>query len=107
MIPEITDSTNIAHAFSFVPITWYLGTTIGFVFYLLRDTQYSLTLRRPLIGGSLERPTEKFPAIFENFSFLKKYPYFLPCFVSAAYAVICWFIVALFLKEVRIVFVNT
>ncbi|KIM53225.1 hypothetical protein SCLCIDRAFT_1223004 [Scleroderma citrinum Foug A] len=70
MIPEIMDSTNIAHAFSFVPIAWYLGTTIGV-----------------------------FPAIFGNFSFLKEYLYFLPCFVSAAYAVICWFIVALLLKE--------
>ncbi|KIM51097.1 hypothetical protein SCLCIDRAFT_33733 [Scleroderma citrinum Foug A] len=78
----ITDSTNIAHAFSFVPITWYLGGTIG-----------------PLIGGTLERPTEKFPAIFGDISFLEEYPYFLPCFISATYGVMCWFIVALFLKE--------
>jgi len=63
-------------------------------------------LRRPLIGGSLERPTEKFPAVFGNFSFLKEYPYLLPCFVSATFAAICWFIVALFLKEVRIVFIE-
>ena len=35
MVPEITDSTNIARAFSFVPITWFIGGTIGFVFYLM------------------------------------------------------------------------
>ena len=31
MIGELTDSTNIAFAFSFIPSTWYLGATAGFV----------------------------------------------------------------------------
>ena len=61
---------------------------------------------KPLIGGMLERPADKFPAQFGNSSFLQKYPYFLPCFVSAAIAVACWFIVALFFKEVSPLFIK-
>lgn len=28
---EITDSTNIAQAYGILPITWSVGTTLGFV----------------------------------------------------------------------------
>ena len=31
MVAEITDSTNVARAFSFIPITWFLGASIGLV----------------------------------------------------------------------------
>ncbi|KAL4078833.1 major facilitator superfamily domain-containing protein [Scleroderma yunnanense] len=85
MVTEITDSTNVVRAFSFVPMTWFLGVTIG-----------------PLIGGSLERPTERFPTVFGRSSFLKEYPYFLPCSISATFTAICWFIVFLSLNEVRL-----
>ncbi|KAI6042028.1 major facilitator superfamily domain-containing protein [Pisolithus marmoratus] len=81
MVAEITDPTNIARACSLMPLTWFFGATIG-----------------SLIGGILEHPAEKFPAIFGNSTFLKTYPYFLPCSVSAAFAVICW-LVAYFLLE--------
>ncbi|KAL4066073.1 major facilitator superfamily domain-containing protein [Scleroderma yunnanense] len=82
MIGELTDSTNIAHAFSFLPSTWYLGATTG-----------------PLIGGLLERPAEKFPGIFGNSTFLKEYPYFLPCSVPATTAAVFWLVGFFFLKE--------
>jgi len=35
MVAEISDSTNIARTFSFIPITWFLGASIGFVYSLL------------------------------------------------------------------------
>ena len=36
MVAEITDSTNVARAFSFIPITWFLGASIGLVSIFLR-----------------------------------------------------------------------
>ena len=71
-----------------------------------QDTQCNPTLKSPLLGGSLERPSEKFPTIFGSSIFFKEYPYFLPCFVAATNAALCWLIVAFFLKEVRVVFIS-
>jgi hypothetical protein len=53
----------------------------------------------PIIGGSLSRPAERFPSIFGNNEFLKKYPYFLPCAVPATYSALAWVVTFLFLKE--------
>ncbi|KAI6098251.1 major facilitator superfamily domain-containing protein [Pisolithus croceorrhizus] len=82
MVAEITDPTNIAQACSIMPLTWFIGTTIG-----------------PLIGGLLEHPAENFPAVFGGSTFFKAYPYFLPCSVSATFAVLCWFIAYFLLEE--------
>ncbi|KAI6149248.1 major facilitator superfamily domain-containing protein [Pisolithus tinctorius] len=82
MIAEITDPTNMALAYSIMPLAWFFGTTIG-----------------PLIGGLLEHPAEKYPAVFGGSTFFKTYPYFLPCSVSATFAVICWFITYFLLEE--------
>ncbi|KAF8896546.1 major facilitator superfamily multidrug-resistance, DHA1 sub-family [Infundibulicybe gibba] len=65
MMAEITDTTNIAQAFAYMPIAWSTGGTLG-----------------PIIGGSLSRPAERFPYLFGNNEFLKKYPYFLPTVAS-------------------------
>ncbi|KAI6010769.1 major facilitator superfamily domain-containing protein [Pisolithus orientalis] len=83
MIVEITDSTNLALACGFTPLAWFVGTTIG-----------------PLIGGLLEHPAEKYPTVFGGATFFKTYPYFLPCLMSAAFAVLCWFIAYFLLEEV-------
>ena len=56
LVAEITDSTNVARAYSFVPITWFLGASIGLVStYLFCETCH-LTTSRPFVGGMLERP---------------------------------------------------
>ena len=34
MIAEITDATNIAQAFSLVPLVWGVGVCIGYVHYI-------------------------------------------------------------------------
>ncbi|KAF8552736.1 MFS general substrate transporter [Imleria badia] len=82
MTIELTDSTNMAQAYGILPITWALGTAAG-----------------PLIGGSLASPAERFPKIFGDSVFFKKYPYFLPCSVSATVTALSWFIALLFMKE--------
>ncbi|KAH7885840.1 major facilitator superfamily domain-containing protein [Phlebopus sp. FC_14] len=82
MIAEITDPTNIAEAFAYLPFTWSAGTTIG-----------------PLIGGALAHPAERFPDVFGNSAFFTKYPYFLPCAVPATVSALCWAITYLYLDE--------
>jgi len=82
IVAELTDSTNIAQAYAYMPIAWSTGSTLG-----------------PIIGGSLARPAERFPDIFGNNQFLRKYPYFLPCAVPATFTLIAWTVTLLFLKE--------
>jgi hypothetical protein len=53
----------------------------------------------PIIGGLLSRPAERFPSVFGNNEFLKKYPYFLPCAVPATYSAVALIVAFLFLKE--------
>ena len=52
-----------------------------------------------MIGGALARPAERFPSLFGNSAFHKKYPYFLPCAVPAAFTAIAWLVTFIFLKE--------
>ncbi|KII89811.1 hypothetical protein PLICRDRAFT_39985 [Plicaturopsis crispa FD-325 SS-3] len=82
MLGEMTDPTNIAQAYSFIPVTWSIGCTLG-----------------PIVGGMLSHPVTRFPAIFGGSEFLSKYPYFLPCCVSATYSGSLIFILYFFLKE--------
>ena len=56
---------------------------------------------RPIIGGALSSPAERFPNLFGNSKFLKEYPYFLPCAVPATFTAIIWLVTFLFLQEVR------
>ncbi|KAI0078782.1 member of major facilitator superfamily multidrug-resistance, DHA1 sub-family [Panus rudis PR-1116 ss-1] len=82
MVAEITDSTNIAQAYAYLPIAWATGQAVG-----------------PAIGGYLSRPTEQFPDTFGHNEFLERYPYFLACAVPATFSALCWLVTFLFLKE--------
>ncbi|KAL0060381.1 hypothetical protein AAF712_012832 [Marasmius tenuissimus] len=82
IVAEITDSTNISRAYAFMPIAWSTGGVLG-----------------PMIGGALSRPADQFPDVFGHSEFMKKYPYFLPCAVPAAFSALAWVVTFLFLKE--------
>ncbi|CAK5268660.1 unnamed protein product [Mycena citricolor] len=82
MVAEMTDNTNIAQAYAYMPIAWSTGGVLG-----------------PIIGGSLAHPVERFPSWFGCSEFLKHHPYFLPCAVPATYSIIAWTVTSLFLKE--------
>lgn len=82
MIAEITDSTNLPLAYSYLPIAWSTGGTLG-----------------PMIGGFLSKPADRFPEIFGHSKFLKEYPYFLACAVPATFSAIAWLVTAFFLRE--------
>ncbi|KAI0052861.1 MFS general substrate transporter [Auriscalpium vulgare] len=82
MLADITDSTNVAQVWGWLPISWATGGTIG-----------------PIVGGSLSRPADRFPDIFGQSEFHKKYPYFLACAVPATFAAVAWAITVVYLKE--------
>ncbi|KAJ8692988.1 hypothetical protein PTI98_010245 [Pleurotus ostreatus] len=79
---EITDSSNIADAFSFLPPVWTMGNTFG-----------------PLIGGELADPGSRWPGTFGKIPFFIEYPYFLPCATASFFALLCSILGALVLKE--------
>ncbi|KAG6332177.1 hypothetical protein ID866_6916 [Astraeus odoratus] len=85
MMVEITDHTNLALAYSYMPIAWSSGGTLG-----------------PLIGGFLSRPAERFPSLFGGVEFLRTYPYFLACAVPATFVAITWVVAFLFLEETHV-----
>lgn len=64
VLGELTDATNQHIAFPLYGLFWPLGSILG-----------------PIIGGTLARPAEKYPAIFDTPLF-RGYPYLLPCFTA-------------------------
>ncbi|KAF8742716.1 hypothetical protein AX14_002525 [Amanita brunnescens Koide BX004] len=80
-IGEVTDSTNQIVAFPIFGLCWPLGSIIG-----------------PLIGGTFAKPAERFPELFD-WPFMRRYPYFLPCFVSASISFTAAIAAYLFLNE--------
>lgn len=101
MIAEITDPSNIAQASALLPASWAVGNVVGsvllMVFVLSAVTYFSV---RFAIGGALSRPAERFPSVFGEFEFFKKYPYFLPCSIPATFSALTCVVTFLYLKEV-------
>ncbi|KAF9818790.1 hypothetical protein IEO21_02570 [Rhodonia placenta] len=81
MMAEITDSTNRARGFAFLPMIWSLGSTIG-----------------PILGGVLSTPAERWPGTFRS-RFWTTYPYFLPCIAAACISLSAFMMASLGLKE--------
>ncbi|KAG1852066.1 major facilitator superfamily domain-containing protein [Suillus tomentosus] len=81
MMGELTDSTNMAQGFALIPIVWCIGGFLG-----------------PLMGGTLARPQDHWPALFSG-SFWRNYPYFLPCGVAACLLVLALVMMTIFLEE--------
>ncbi|KAF8344729.1 major facilitator superfamily domain-containing protein [Amanita rubescens] len=65
----ITDSSNIADAFAFLPVVWATGVTIG-----------------PFVGGVLSQPAARWPDTFGRLAYFNSHPYFLPCFAASLLA---------------------
>ncbi|KAF8337854.1 member of major facilitator superfamily multidrug-resistance, DHA1 sub-family [Amanita rubescens] len=82
MLAEMVDPADIARAFAYSDLAWYVAGTIG-----------------AKIGGSLSRPVEQFPGLFGSSEFFKEYPYFLPCAVCSFLLFVAWLVGTVFLKE--------
>ncbi|KAJ6507874.1 major facilitator superfamily transporter [Mycena vitilis] len=78
---DLTDKSNRAEAFAYLPIVWAAGASIG-----------------PLIGGNLARPHDRFPESFAG-KFWGDFPYFLPCLVTGSVVFLSCFAVFAFFKE--------
>ncbi|CAD6887054.1 unnamed protein product [Tilletia controversa] len=66
-VRDLTDPTNEARAYGIMGFCWGMGGIIG-----------------PILGGVLEHPVEKFPAIFGKSKLFAEYPYLLPCLLTAS-----------------------
>ncbi len=86
MITENSTPKTQARAFSFFAFAGNLGIFVG-----------------PLIGGGLSNPAEQYPRIFGRVKLFKDFPYALPTFATGAVGMSAAIIMALFVKEVRIV----
>ncbi|KAF7972101.1 hypothetical protein HWV62_18922 [Athelia sp. TMB] len=76
---EITDASNQAIALPIYGLAWPLGSVIG-----------------PILGGTFSHPAEKFSWL--DWVFLRTFPYFLPCLISAL-ATICAALIGYYLLE--------
>jgi len=81
IIAEITDETNVAGAYSCLPIVWFVGVTFA-----------------PMVGGQFSRPAERMPLLFDT-PFWQDHPYALPCFAAAGFSFTCMIIAFFYLEE--------
>ena len=58
---------------------------------------------RPLAGGTLARPYDRFPNVFGQ-RIWKEYPYLLPCLFSASVSALAFIAILGFLKEVCVIY---
>ncbi|KAJ7030335.1 major facilitator superfamily multidrug-resistance, DHA1 sub-family [Mycena alexandri] len=79
---QISDSTNVAEIYSFLPFMWTIGATFG-----------------PFIGGSLANPAIRFPDSLGKIHLLREFPYLLPCATAGALAFSAFVLGFLGLKE--------
>ncbi|KAJ3851626.1 major facilitator superfamily domain-containing protein [Lentinula lateritia] len=82
VMAEITDSTNIADAFTMIPIMWSFGSTVG-----------------PALGGVLASPATQWPQSFGKIAFFHDYPYFLACAAAGLFAFVAFILSYIGLKE--------
>lgn len=81
IIGEITDASNQEAGFAWLYVAGAIGSTIG-----------------PFVGGTLAKPTERFPKFFSG-DFWRQYPYFLPCLVAATLVFTSFLITMSLFKE--------
>ena len=62
-------------------------------------------LSRPLLGGVLARPSDRWPTVF-TWRIWREFPYFLPCLAGALFVLICIIITVFFFQEVCLLFIR-
>ncbi|KAJ9059616.1 hypothetical protein DSO57_1000575 [Entomophthora muscae] len=82
MTAEMTDQTNRAVGFNYFSMSYGLGFIVG-----------------PAMGGFLTDPVTNIPYIFGKSTFLQKFPYFLPCAVTASICAVGMVLCQIYLKE--------
>ncbi|XP_021773414.1 protein ZINC INDUCED FACILITATOR 1-like isoform X2 [Chenopodium quinoa] len=70
-VSEICREEHQAVGMSMITTAWGIGLIIG-----------------PALGGLLSQPAEKYPQIFSQESLFGRFPYFLPCLITSAFAAV-------------------
>lgn len=78
---EVCRKEHQALGMSVISTSWGIGLVIG-----------------PAVGGFLAQPAKKYPHIFSKDSLFGRFPYFLPCIVISAFALVA-FIISCWLPE--------
>ncbi|KAJ3843657.1 major facilitator superfamily domain-containing protein [Lentinula raphanica] len=84
VLAELADASNLADVFSFNPMMWCLGGTIG-----------------PFLGGTLSEPAKQWPNTLGKILLLQEHPFFLPLAVSGSLSLLFVTIAFFGLKETR------
>ncbi|KAJ2915501.1 hypothetical protein MD484_g4920, partial [Candolleomyces efflorescens] len=63
----ITDPSNEGRAYAILGFCWGFGGVAG-----------------AIVGGSFERPADKWPEVFKDIAIFNTYPYLLPCAIASA-----------------------
>ena len=58
-----------------------------------------IVIIRPLIGGLLARPAQRWPHTIGKFAFFRDHPYILPCIVAACVPMLAFVTGLIILKE--------
>ncbi|KAJ5678260.1 glutamate carboxypeptidase [Penicillium maclennaniae] len=83
MVAEIVPERELQpRAFSIMPMVWTIGSIFG-----------------PAFGGALARPAEKYPGLFGDSVFLRRFPFALPNLLSAVFFIVGITTGILFLQE--------
>jgi MFS family permease len=83
MVAEMVPEKELQpRAFSIMPLVWSMGSVLG-----------------PSFGGSLAQPAKRFPDVFGNIEYFRKFPFALPNLVATVFFLISAASAALFLKE--------
>ena len=69
VVAEISDTSTIARAFSYLSFSWGAGCIFA-----------------PLLGSVLAKPAEAYPSVFGSSALLRAYPYLMPSLVSVVIA---------------------
>lgn len=80
MTIEITDSTNIAQAYGILPITWAIGSTLGFVPFHLPHHPLFSTKSKITDRGVPSQPCAKIPGYLWWFLIFQEIPILLALF---------------------------
>lgn len=97
----MTDKTNIADAFAFIPLVWSVSSTLGYVYSFLCHSDESNPSLSPILGGLLSQPAVQWPETLGKIEYLRNHPYFLPCFAAAMIAFLTFLSAVVGLREVR------
>lgn len=90
VVAEITDSTNVAQAFAFLPLSWSTGATIGGSTRVIHITPFAHIVHRPLHWRDACSASRSVPKKFQE-QVLGKLPIFPTLFYLRGFRGACSF----------------